>query len=1307
MKKNYLLTTFIWMLAGGMASAQELVHYWNFNKSGNREELLTVTHSSVQGASLVHGIGGTSSVESTGNTGQDFGTLNARMGEDAETHLRFNNPVGASLTFHLPLTGYKNPVVTYVTRRSAQSARAQLIYYSLDGATYNRFDSLVITEQPTLQTFDFSGIAETENNPDFRIRIEFVQVAGNGGGNNRFDNFAVDAVSLSGDVNPPVATFVPGANALNIPVDATLKVAFNEAIRLSGAVEVSNENIATAFELRKNNATGEEVAFSATITGQEVVIEPTGELTHGQIYYLGVKAGMIEDVSGNTLEEAAGIHFTTITVQTVFQPGDLLIVAYRMNNSDRDDEFAFISLKDIQPGTMITFTDAKYTNAGTQCPGGLVWTAPREGVKAGDVVALVNDGPSVSVGTLSGSGFGLSSSGDQIMVYTGSADNPAYITALSANAWVEDKPSCSGGSTSRLPEALEEGLSAISLSAAPGNSDGLSVNAYYAGPQNVANAEELRTAVLNSANWVAQSAGSQAQQWPVYAFLKDAPIVLKAEIADAFTIRVVFDRALDNTSATDITNFTNIEGLESVIRKGNGASDTLLLQYSGAFASGVNYTLRVEGVKDASGNAMEDAYVYSFTYNTAITFEKAFYVVNEGEVSAKIRLKVTNPSVVSFDLVLKENWGTASANDFSFRNRTIELDGRGEDTIEVLVPVSDDAEPENDEYFVLAMENTSGLTVTGADFVTVYIRDNDRKAPEAREELSMNLVTSFDPSAAGSTTEAIAYDAQTKRIFATSAIQNRFDIIDFSVPASPVTIKSVDMSSYGGGITGIAVKNGMVAVGAPASVETDNGSVVFFDTEGTYVTHVTVGALPDMVCFTPDGTKALTANEGQPSGNYAIDPEGSVSVIDVSGGLGSIDQSKVTRLSFEAFNAEEESLVSQGVRKTKANSTLARDLEPEYITVAADSKKAWVTLQENNAIAEIDLERLEVTSVWPLGTKDYSLYGNAADMSNNSGEILIANWPVKGFYIPDAIASYSIAGTTYLVTANEGDEKEYGVLNERTTVANVQLDPERFPNAAMLQQSHAIGNFRITNLHGDTDGDGDYDELYAVGTRSFSIFNAETGELVYDSGDDFDYIIARDPVFGSIFNSDHEANKLKGRSHTKGSEPEAVTVAEINGNVYAFIGLERMGGVMAYNVTDPARPYFVDYKNNRSVTAYAGDHGPEYVVYVSPEDSPDGRHYLLVSNEISGTITVFELNGDVVTSVVAGSEAKASSFVVYPNPAKSILYLSETSSVEIENLSGQQVFKAADVNQIELGNFAKGMYILKTSMGETRKFIVE
>ena len=1307
MKNNYLLTAFIWMLAAGMASAQELVHYWNFNTSGNTEELLSATFSAVQVAAIVHGAGGTSSVESTGNTGQNFGTLNARMGEEAATHLRFNDPVGASLTFHLPLTGYKNPVVTYVTRRSGQSARAQLIYYSLDGVAYNRFDSLVITEEPTLQTLDFSDIAQTENNPDFSIRIEFVQVAGNGGGNNRFDNFALDAVSLSGDVNPPVATFVPAANALNIPVDATLKVSFNEVIRLSGAVEVSNENIATAFELRKNNAAGEEVAFDATIAGQEVLIQPTGELAHRQIYYLGVKAGTIEDMSGNTLEEAKGIYFTTIAVQTVFQPGDLLIVAYRMNNSDRDDEFAFISLTDIQPGTMITFTDAKYTNAGTQCPGGLVWTAPQQGVKAGDVVVLVNDGPSVSVGTLSGSAFGLSSSGDQIMVYTGSVDNPTYLMALSANAWVEDKPSCSGGSTSRLPQMLEEGLSAISLSTAPGNTGGLSVNAYYAGPQNSENVEELRMAILNPANWVAQSAGSAAQQWPVYSFLKNVPVVPKAEIVDAFTIRVLFDRELDNASATDIANFTNIEGLESVSRKGNGIVDTLLLQYAGSFASGIHYTLHVNGIKDASGNVMAEAYIYNFTYNTSIAFEKAFYVVNEGAASAKILLKVSNPSAVSFDLVLKENWGTASSDDFSYSDRVIELNGRSEATIEVLVPVTDDAEPENDEYFVLSMENTSGLTVSGADFVTVYIRDNDRKAPEENEELSMSLVTSFDPSTTGSTTEAIAYDAQTKRIFATSAIQNRFDIIDFSVPASPVTIKSVDMSSYGGGITGIAVKNGMVAVGAPARVETDKGSVVFFDTEGAYSTQVTVGALPDMVCFTPDGAKVLIANEGQPNSNYTIDPEGSVSVIDVSGGLGSIDQNKVTQLSFEAFNADEEALIAMGVRKTKESSTLAQDLEPEYITVSDDSKKAWVSLQENNAIAEIDLEKLEITSIWPLGTKDYSLYGNAADMSNNSGEILLANWPVKGFYLPDAIASYSVAGTTYLVTANEGDEKEYGGLNERTTVARVTLDPERFPNAAMLQQSHAIGNFRITNLHGDTDGDGDYDELYAVGTRSFSIFNTETGELVYDSGDDFDYILAQHPEYSLIFNANHEGNTLKGRSHTKGCEPEGVAVAGINGQVYAFVGLERIGGVMAYNITDPARPYFVDYKNNRSVTAYAGDHGPEYVVYVSADDSPDGRHYLLVSNEVSGTISVFELNGDVVTSVVDGHDVRTSSFIVYPNPAKGILYLSEASSVEIENLSGQQIFKAANVHQIELGNFAKGMYILKTSTGETRKFIVE
>ena len=358
---------------------------------------------------------------------------------------------------------------------------------------------------------------------------------------------------------------------------------------------------------------------------------------------------------------------------------------------------------------------------------------------------------------------------------------------------------------------------------------------------------------------------------------------------------------------------------------------------------------------------------------------------------------------------------------------------------------------------------------------------------------------------------------------------------------------------------------------------------------------------------------------------------------------------------------------------------------------------------------EINLENLTIASVWPLGTKDYSKPGNGADFSTSNGEILIANFPVKGYYMPDAIANYTVNGTTYIVTANEGDEKEYTTVNERAAVSSnpVVLDPTKFPNAAVLKQTHNLGNFRISNLQGDTDKDGDFDELFAVGSRSFSIFNASTGNLVYDSGDDFEYITAQHPTFSALFNSNHEENKLKGRSNAKGCEPEALTIAEMNGQKYAFVGLERIGGVMVYNITDPENPVFVDYKNNRSTTTYTGDHGPEYVVHVKNSESPDGKDYILVSNEISGTITVFGVKNAVITAM-EDKQSTNNSFAIYPNPAKGTkLNLSKPSDLTVETINGQKVMEMTNTNSIDIGQFNKGLYILKTSEGYTRKFIVE
>ncbi|MBO9703435.1 MAG: choice-of-anchor I family protein [Sporocytophaga sp.] len=1312
MTNKHVLKLMVCLLAGNLAMAQDLVQYWNFNQTASQAELLTPTISKVSGASILHVPGiSSSTVEFTSNTGQDFSTLNARQGEEALSHLRFNNPVGGQLIFSLPTTGYANPIITYVTRRSTQSARAQIISYTIDGTNYIRFDSLEIIEIPSLITLDFSDIAETDNNKDFKIKVEFVQVAGNGAGNNRFDNFALDATSVSGDVNAPGVSFSPANGSVNIPMNASLLATFNEDIKLAGGVTITNENIAQAIELKLNNKDGESIEFSATIDGRQVSITPSENLINGQNYYMAIKADAVQDLSGNVLTEALGITFKTIATQSVLNPGDLLIIAYRMNSSDRADEFAFVALKDILPGTLINFTDGKFTNEGVQCPGGLIWMAPETGIKKGEVVVIGNDSPaSADKGSVTGSSFGLSSDGDQIMIYTGTTESPSYITALSSNAWVNDKPSCSGGSTSKLPNTLTDGQSSINLSSALGNIDGLSVNAYYSGPQNIMETEALKASILNPANWTSITKGTPAQTWPQFSFLTVTPSVVKSEVLNASTIRLVFDRNLNTASATSLGNFAGIEGIASATVTSNGSlSDTIVLSFETAFTSGNTYKLIVSNILDAEGNSMEGTYEFSFTYNSSIAFEKEFYTIKEDAGTLSINLKIENPTNASFDLTLKpQPWSTAATSDITFESKTIHVTGEEGNIIKLDIPVVNDTDAENDEYFVLGIENTSGISVSGFPYATVYIKDNDKSVPSSNGEIILNHIASFDPSTEGSTTEAIAYDATTHRIYATSAIQNRFDIIDFSNPAAPQTIRSVSMSAYGSGITGIAVNKGIVAVGAPANVDIDNGSIVFFNADGDFATQVTVGTLPDMVCFTPDGNKVLIANEGQPNNSYSIDPEGSVSVIDVSKGLNSISQTNVTTLDFTKFNENEGALIAAGIRKGSVKSTLSQDLEPEYITVSSDSKKAWVTLQENNSIAELDLENNQITSIWGLGTKEYIQYGNGADMSNNNGEVLIANWPVKGLHMPDAVGSFELNGTNYVVTANEGDEREYAGLNERTTVGNnsVVLDPEKFPHAAVLKKSYNLGNFRITNLNGDTDKDGDYDELYAGGSRSFSIFNADTKELVYDSGDDFDYITSRHAIYGSLFNSDHESNKLKGRSHTKGCEPEALAVATIGTKTYAFVGLERIGGVMAYNISDPENPVFVDYQNTRSFTSYAGDHGPEYVVYVSPENSPDGQHYILVSNEISGTITVFKLEVSGVAEVEAPMP-KESSLVVYPNPARNTLNLNKISSFEIESLNGQTLLKAESVNSIDISSLGKGFYILKTSEGQIRKIVVE
>lgn len=881
--------------------------------------------------------------------------------------------------------------------------------------------------------------------------------------------------------------------------------------------------------------------------------------------------------------------------------------------------------------------------------------------------------------------------------------------------------------------------------------------------------------------------------------------------------------------------------------------------------------------------------------------------------------------------------------------------------------------------------------------------------------------------------EISAYDAASKRLFVVDGSAEAIRVLDVTDPTSPTHVDTLDLAPWGSP-NSVDVHNGLVVVAVEAAVKTNPGFAVFFDANGTYLNSVIVGSLPDMVTFDPTGTRVLTANEGEPDTDYAVDPEGSVSIVDLTGGVASLTQANVHTAGFTAFNGV---ALDPAIRIFGPGATVAQDLEPEYVSVSDDSTTAWVTLQENNAIAEIDIATATVTRLLPLGTKDHSggrrvcrftslpdlgttaagetiklgglsglhfegktskgnlrfigttdrgpnpepvnvdgdsalerpfalpsfqpewvrfdvnprngemaitariplvqadgtplsgipnlagpsglansdeqpcdlfgapialdpmgvdlegivrasdgtywmgdeyrpsllqfhgdghlmgryvpygsnasgvvtgiealpavyaqrranrgfeavaiagkiLYGfvqspldnpdvgndanskasrytrilafdriakqtvgqylyvlegglsdkigdavwisgkrfwllerddaqgpdgkkkvfeidlagatnlgtlpdsitgpggtlermtaaelaaagivpvsktlvvdlvasgyqindkveglarisatqiavindddfriegtfdtatglltpnpapqepvlwlldlpalnrNGLDASDKDGGILIRNWPVHGMYLPDGIVSYQSGGETYLVTANEGDTRDYDAFSEEQRVKDVTLDPAKFPNAAMIQQLPALGRLKITSASGDTDGDGDYDELNSFGARSISIWRASDGALVWDSGDQIELSTAvADPLHFNTSNEDNDT--FDGRSDDKGPEPESVALATINGKTLAFVGLERVGGIMTFDVSDPAAPVFAGYANNRDFAGEADqgtalDLGPEGVIWIPAAQSPNGKDLLVVSNEISGTVTLYEIS---------------------------------------------------------------------------------
>ncbi|MET0310590.1 MAG: choice-of-anchor I family protein [Burkholderiaceae bacterium] len=515
---------------------------------------------------------------------------------------------------------------------------------------------------------------------------------------------------------------------------------------------------------------------------------------------------------------------------------------------------------------------------------------------------------------------------------------------------------------------------------------------------------------------------------------------------------------------------------------------------------------------------------------------------------------------------------------------------------------------------------------------------------------TMEKIGGFQHAGGASSAEIVVYDPLSKRAFTINGANATVDVLNLANPTAPTLATSIGTSTFAasglGGINSVAVHSGVVAIAIDANPKTQPGMVALLRaTDLKVLGTATVGALPDMVTFTPDGKYLLVANEGEPN-SYgqpdSVDPEGSVSVIALSALSPTVSSvaMTVTNVGFSSLNGQASALRAAGVRLVgPGTTTVAQDLEPEYITVSADSRKAYVTLQENNAIATIDIAGKAVVSVKALGLKDHSLPGNEIDISDEDGGaptsnggtplIKIASYPIKAYYMPDGIASFSVGTATYLVTANEGDNREWTGINAGNhdgprlrAFCDKGLAPGISPAGTnTFTFDSQWGRLRISAFDAKN-GDGLCENIVTFGGRSFSVWNADTMAQVYDSGSQFESRTAA--LSPASFNFSNDEAVLDGRSPAKGPEPEGVAVGRIGTKVFAFIGLERVGGVMVYDVTNPAAAVYVTYLNTRN--GMSGDLGPEGVHFIRAAHSPNGKPLLLVGNEVSGTTAVFQLN---------------------------------------------------------------------------------
>ncbi|GMQ49228.1 choice-of-anchor I family protein [Vibrio sp. 10N] len=527
---------------------------------------------------------------------------------------------------------------------------------------------------------------------------------------------------------------------------------------------------------------------------------------------------------------------------------------------------------------------------------------------------------------------------------------------------------------------------------------------------------------------------------------------------------------------------------------------------------------------------------------------------------------------------------------------------------------------------------------------------------------------------ASSAAEIISYDSCTDKLYVVNAQGKTVDVMSLDKESAPTLSGQIDLNSAAeqsgvaiGAANSVSVHQGLVAVAVENASKQQAGLIALYRSDSLeLITTYPAGALPDMVSFSKDGKYIAVANEGEPNSDYSIDPEGSVTLVDLSKGP---LNAEVTQIDFRDFNqgAARHAERSDKVRISHPTASVAQDLEPEYLTFA-DNGQIYVALQENNALAAIDVEQKRVVGIYGLGGKSWE----TAQLDASNKDKMVGNlqsYPMlEGLYMPDSITSYQVDGKTYIVTANEGDSREYGfdTTQEQCDQLGYKWDGDEdqsaadyaakqdfciayvdevrgkklkvaddHPLAKALKDNKQLARLKVIKPNSPLKAD---EKVQAFGARSFTIWN-DQGQAVYDSGDEFANIVLMSDK--ANFNSTNDNNSsADDRSDDKGVEPEAIEVAYINDRHYAFIGLERQGGIMVYDISVPEQALFITYVNNRdfnqpvctqvedgdctndTYNPKAGDLGPESIKYFTRQ----GQHFIAVGNEVSGTTSVFKLD---------------------------------------------------------------------------------